>query len=474
MSDRDQRRMTDAEAVMWDIEKDPALRSSFLNVTFLDGPADIGSFRERLARAVRELPRLRQRVVPEPLHLAPPMWEDDPSFDLDYHVRHLAVAGAAGERDVLDLAALLYQDPFDRARPLWQFAVVDGLADGRGALLAKMHHTITDGVGGVRLSAQFIDLERHPAAPAAGGSDTDTADGSAAGADGADGADGDRFLDDVAGALTHSLRRRLGIGRRAATALVGAAVNPVRAIGLAGEVGAAVSSLLRQALVVERAHSELWAGRRSLGRRFEVSRIDLEQLKSVAKRLGGTVNDAYVTGVSGGIARYHRVHAVDVDELRMAMPISTRTDRSAGGNSFVPTRVLVPAGIEDPTERFREVSRRVAALKQERALSLTDTFATVLTSLPTELVVRVAQSQAATVDFAASNVRGAPFDLFIAGAHVDSNHPMGPTAGTPCNVTVLSYRGSLDVGINVDTAAVPDSDVLRDCIDESFAELLAL
>src|SRR3954470_19812380 len=162
---RFERRMSDAEALMWTIEKDPGLRSSFMQLTLLDRPPDFERFRRRMERAVKVIPRLGQRVVPPPFCFAPPEWADDPSFDIDFHVRHLAVPPPGTERQLLDLAALIYEDPFDRARPLWQLSIVEGLEGGRAALLAKMHHTITDGVGGVRLSTMFLDLTRDAADP---------------------------------------------------------------------------------------------------------------------------------------------------------------------------------------------------------------------------------------------------------------------------------------------------------------------
>ena len=168
------RRMTEAEALMWTVEKDPALRSSFLQVTLLDRAPDFEKFRSRMGRAVKVLPRLRQRVVPPPARFAPPEWADDPSFDLDFHVRHLAVPAPGSHRQLLDLAAVLYEDAFDRARPLWNLTIVEGLEDGGAALLVKMHHTITDGVGGVRLSMEFLDLSRDaPDPPPVAADETD-------------------------------------------------------------------------------------------------------------------------------------------------------------------------------------------------------------------------------------------------------------------------------------------------------------
>jgi diacylglycerol O-acyltransferase len=442
-------RMSATEALMWAAESDPVMRSAFLNITFLDRPPDMARFRARLAKAAVVVPRLRQRV--DDTGVGAPEFSADPDFDLGYHVRHVALPSPGDDdRRLLDYAAVLTEDAFDPARPLWQFTVVEGLSGGRAALLAKMHHTITDGVGGVRLSAMFIDLE--PDAPdpkVEAGADEEATAGS------------DGLFDTV--------------GRMAAGA-AGAVRGMVGVLaGGPSDAVETVRSLGRQLLVTEGAHSPLWAGRRSLRRRFEVLSVDLGEVKAAAKALGGTVNDAYVTGVAGGAGAYHRAKGMPVDELRMSMPVSTRTeaDKAAGGNSFAPARVLVPAGIEDPKARFEAVRERLGVAKGERALALADSCAGVLTSLPTPLVVRVARRQVETVDFAAANVRGAPFDLWVAGARVLANHPMGPTAGTAFNATLLSYKESMDIGLNIDPAAVDDPVLLRDCIAESLAELVA-
>src|SRR3954454_7594902 len=123
------RRMSEHEALMWALEDDPVLRSSFANLTLTDQPVDPVRLRDRMAATVRRIPRLRQRVL-EPPGFVAPRWEDDPAFDLDFHVRHVSLPPPGTERQLLDLVTLLSTDPFDRARPLWQFVVVDGLADG--------------------------------------------------------------------------------------------------------------------------------------------------------------------------------------------------------------------------------------------------------------------------------------------------------------------------------------------------------
>jgi diacylglycerol O-acyltransferase / wax synthase len=454
--------MSDAEALMWTLEKDPALRSAFLQITLLDRPLDFARFRARLDRAVHVLPRLRQRVVPPPLvRLAPPEWADDPGFDLDYHVRLAGLPRPGTMRQLLDAAATFYEDPFDRARPLWTIEAVEGLEGGRGALFVKMHHTITDGVGGVRLSMEFLDLapdapEPEPVeeAPPVDGTRSTAAS-----------------LGDLA---THAVRRQLGAARRTASQLGAIAVRPQRIPGLAVDAVETARSLARQAVATEPARSTLWTGRRSGRRRFETLSVELDGLKRAAKALGGTVNDAFVTSIAGGAAEYHRAKGAEVDELRMAMPVNRRDDASAGGNAFAPSRVLVPAGIEDPAARFAAVHARLNAVKAERALGMVEGLAGLLNGLPTAVLVRVGRQIAESIDFATSNLRGASFDLWMAGAHVESNHPMGPTAATAFNATAMSYRDGFDIGISIDLAAVDDPVLLRDAIEASFAELLAL
>lgn len=296
----------------------------------------------------------------------------------------------------------------------------------------------------------FLDLERDP-----------VEDGQSVAPDPDEEPEPDRegMLESVGAAL----RRPIDLTWRAVGGAVESAKDP---LGTA-------QSMARQLVITDKARSPLWAGLRSMGRRFEILTADMGAAKQAAKSLGGTLNDLYVTGVAGGAAAYHRAKGVDVDELRVSMPVSTRTDRSAGGNSFAPSRVLVPAGITDPVARFTAVHERLSQVKNERALGLADAVAGILSTLPTPIIVRLARQQVETVDFACSNVRGAPFDLFVAGAKVLSNHPMGPTAGTAFNITLLSYLDRLDLGLNIDTAAVDDGDLLRDSIQDGIDEVVA-
>jgi diacylglycerol O-acyltransferase len=450
------RRMSDHEAVMWALEDDPVLRSSFANVTITDQRLDVDRLRARMSTAVQRIPRLRQRVV-EPPGYGSPRWDEDPLFDLDFHIRHISLPAPGTERQLLDLAALVSTDPFDRARPLWQFIVVDGLADGRGAFIQKLHHTIADGEAGVRLSAQFLDLERDAVESMFG-----------------DPGDDDEEEEQRGGGFSpvDALRRPFDLARRAMVETVVTVVNPLGTPARAGEAIEAGRSVLRQVAVTDPACSPLWADR-SLRRRLEILSLPLDRVKEAAERLGGKVNDLFVAGAVGAAGAYHRARGVDIEYLRMAMPISTRKAGDDGSNAFTPTRMLMPAGIVDPIERFKAVRATIAGVRSEPGLAIAPSLAGLLHNLPAPVLLKAARHQVGTVDFTTSNVRGAPFELYVAGARILGNHPLGPMAGTAFNLTTMSMSGRLDMGLLIDLAAVGDPALLRDSLVASFDGLLS-
>ena len=272
--------------------------------------------------------------------------------------------------------------------------------------------------------------------------------------------------------LTHNLRRDLGIATRAAAASGGMVLHPSRAVGAGHDAVATATALVREATAVSGSKSPLWRGR-SLSWGLELLRFPLDDVKRSAKNLGGTINDLFVAAAAGGAGAYHRAYGIDLDELRMAMPVSTRTDRSAHGNAFGVSRTLVPVGA-DPLARFDAVHARLNGVRSEPVLSAFEALSGVANVLPTSLLVKLVRSQVETVDFTTSNVRGAPFDLFIAGARFEHNHPIGPLAGTAFNLTTMSYCGNLDMGLHVNRGAIEDPALLRDCIAASFDELIAL
>lgn len=450
-----ERHMSDSEALMWNLEKDPALSSWFASITILDRPPSLERLRARLARAVVAVPRLRQHVVSSVGRLSPPVWVDDPEFDLDRHVYRIAVPAPGTDADLHELAVRLLLDPFDRARPLWQFVIIEGLSDGRAALFQKMHHTITDGEGGVRLAEQFVDLERDPNEPDPPAVPTPASEV-------------DSFADSAREVVGHNARRVGGLARRVAGSVVG---NP---LGTVQGVGKAVKDLDRTLRPSHEAGSTvgspLWQPR-TLKRWFGTIHLPLADVKQAGRVLGGTINDVFVAGALAGAAAYHHERDVRPDLLRAAMPVSTRKGGTAGGNAFAitTTDLRVP---EDPIEAFAVVHEALATVKGGGSTDLVGQLAMVINLLPTSVLTSFAKDAAATVDFTVSNVRAAPIELYIAGARCEAVLPMGPISGTAFNLSTLSYNGSLDMGLVVDAGAIDDPAGLRDHLVTAYDTLV--
>ncbi len=449
------RKMSDVEGLMWRLEKDPYLTSTFGNVTILDRKPAADRMRRRFERASIAIPRLRQRVHPSPGNVSPPTWVEDPDFSIDNHVRHIALPKPGSLRQLLDLATLIVGDPFDRTRPLWQYVLVDGLRGGKSALIQKMHHTITDGERGMQLSLQYLDFQRDapdppPLAPPDTG-DEESSDPSAA--------------DGVRAFIVGGLRLPLGVARQVRDLLA----DPISLPNAGAAAANTFRGVVSQLADTDRARSPLWT-QRSLRRQIEIARAPFRETKDAAARLGGTVNTAFLTAAAHAASKYHIEMGSPTEALRASMAVSTRTE-SSGGNAFSVIRLLVPTGEMPIAERFAAIHEATSVAKEQSKSGGLETLAAVASTLPTSVVTRLARQQTQTVDFATSNVRGAPVEMYVAGAQLLENYAIGPLAGTAFNVTMLSYLGSLDLGINIDTAAVEDPALLKHCLELSLSEL---
>ncbi|MGH7342397.1 MAG: WS/DGAT domain-containing protein, partial [Candidatus Rokuibacteriota bacterium] len=204
--------------------------------------------------------------------------------------------------------------------------------------------------------------------------------------------------------------------------------------------------------------------------------VPLDDLKAAGKASGGTVNDAFVAGVCGGLRLYHERHGAPVEELRMTMPINIRSDTTedVAGNQFVPARFTVPVSLRDPIQRMREIHRRAGTQRREPGIALVEEVAGVLGRFPTALSVWLFGSMLKRIDFVTSNVPGPAFEIFASGARVDETYGFGPLAGAAINVTLFSYNGSAFIAVNSDRGAVPDPEVLRECLQAGLEEVIAV
>jgi WS/DGAT/MGAT family acyltransferase len=452
-------RMTDSDALLWSIEQDPLLRSTVVVIWLLDRAPHARRLEDKIERATRLIPRLRHRALPSPLSLAPPRWEVDPYFDLSYHVRALRAPGDGSLRALLDLVQPMAMQGFDRARPLWEFSVVEGLSEGRAALVLKLHHSVSDGVGLVRMTDELVDRQREPETEPGPFPDAPAP---------RRWTPGGLLLD----ALGHERRRQLARIRALGSAIADATQSPLAS---AGNLSRSVASVRRMLTPFREPLSPILRGR-SLSVRFDTMSVPLGELKAAAERAKATLNDAFVASVCGALRRYHEDHGAPVDDLRMTMPVDIRSgeDASRAGNQFVPARFAVPLAIADPLERMSAIGRRVQRERQEPALAFVDGIAGVLNRLPTAVCVGLFGGMLKAIDFVASNVRGPRFEVFTAGARMESIFGFGPLSGSAVNVTLFSYAGGLYVAVSSDPAAVPDPEFLVECLEKGFSEVLAV
>tara|TARA_Y100000385_G_scaffold46061_1_gene42675 strand:+ start:988 stop:2385 length:1398 start_codon:yes stop_codon:yes gene_type:complete len=455
-------KMSDAEGLMWRLEKDPQLSSTFGTVTLLDRAPDFELLTARLLRATLTMPRLRQRVQTTPGNIGAPTWVNDPDFDINMHVRRLALPKPGSERQLFDLASLICADPFDRSRPLWQFTVIEGLQNDRAAIIQKLHHTIADGESGVQLSLEYLDFERNAAQPITPSPDEiDSAYEDLRDAD-------TKAADAVRDVLASGLRFPLEVAKQVKELLA----DPGQLSDASNAAGDTFRGIISQLSDTDAAHSPLWTGR-SARRRIEHATAPLDSTKAAAEALGGTLNIAFITIASEAASRYHVALEAPVDFLRSSMAISTRTEES-GANAFSLVRLLVPANEMPIDERFHSIQKAATHAIEASSNTSLDALAAMTSAMPTSLITRLARQQSQTVDFATSNVRGAPVPLYVAGAKLLHNVPIGPLSGVAFNLTLLSYNGHLDMGLNSDVAAVREPELLKACLTDSISAFTAL
>jgi diacylglycerol O-acyltransferase / wax synthase len=391
------------------------------------------------------------------MRLATPRWVAVGDLDLDWHLRRTALAAPGGWAELMAFGATKASTAFDLARPLWEMTLVEGLEGGRAALVMKLHHALTDGVGGMSLALELFDLEAEPATGRPGLADVGGEDVGAFGL--------------VWDTVAFDAGRMSMLARQVPGAAVSAAGRLLRSPrGAVLDAGRAARSVARAVAPALSTLSPVMR-ERHLGRAFAVLDLPLDDLRAAARAGEGHLNDAFLAGVTAGLHRYHDAHGTDVERLRVTLPISLRRpDDPPGGNLITLVRLTVPAAALGPAERMRLLREEVARWRAEPSLGFTQAIAAGLNLMPPGVVGGMLKH----VDFLASNVPGFPFPVHLAGARVERYYPFGPTIGAAVNVTLMSYDGTCCVGVNCDTAAVVDLALLMTCLQEGFDEVLAI
>ncbi|HEY6396738.1 MAG TPA: wax ester/triacylglycerol synthase family O-acyltransferase, partial [Solirubrobacteraceae bacterium] len=333
-------------------QEGPASHMHIGGLLIFEGPPPgLSEYVDHVASRLHLVPRYRQKLAMPPLEMGRPLWIDDPSFNLEYHIRHSALPEPGTEEQLFRMVARIASQQLDRSRPLWESWLVEGLNDDRFALIFKTHHSLVDGVSGVDLATVLFDLER---APASGPADVEPWQPKP------EPSEAELVVAGVRGIAntTAELAERAMI----------AASQPSRSF-----------ELLRDAL--EGLGEIVWAGLNpapetplnvEIGphRRFAVVRQQLADYKQIKNALGGTVNDVVLAVVSGALAQWLRSRGVRTEglEMRALVPVSVRTqhDRGTLGNRLAALRGVLPVYIEDPVARLRFVSREMDGLKESK------------------------------------------------------------------------------------------------------------
>ncbi len=439
--------------------------------------------RERLNIMVGHLEPLRRKVVEVPLELDRPYWIEDDDFDLDFHVRHIGLAPPGAADQLAEQVARIVGRKMDRSRPLWEAYVIEGLADGRWALLQKTHHATIDGASGVIMLRMFTDLT--PDAEYGYKAQEWSGEQPPSQAEMLQRATKNLLLNPVKGA-----RLGLNIVRSAADA---AGVTSVS--DLAGRARDGVAALARGgkpnsdgrpsvSLPVSPAPPTPWNKAISPNRRFAMRSASLDNLKQLKNATGGTLNDVVMAICTGAIRQYLIEHdALPSGPLRAMVPVSIRTGEEADPwtNRVSAIVAELPTNCDDPVERVAlcrdamNVGKQQFDLMPAEALAeATDYTSPVVAASAIRLVSRlkVADRINSPINVVISNVPGPRDELYFAGAKLDAYIPVSTISdGVGLNITVHSYKDRLDFGLISDRDLVPDLWHLVDLHIDEIARL---
>lgn len=446
------------ETVMWRAEADRTLRSPVVALDELDVVPDWDRFIAAHDWAVRMVPRFRQRVVEPPAGLGAPRWTVDPDFNLGFHVRRQRLPEGGGWAELLEAAARIAMTPFDRTRPPWEAVLFEGLPQGRGAYLLKMHHSATDGMGAIQLLGQLHSRTREPnpdkpQPPLVPAAQTGPIDA---------------LLEQVrsdAESVPAAIRE---VSSGAAKLLS----DPLGSLSAATRYGRS----LRRVLTPPDAPGSPLLANRSLTWRFAALDIPFPDLRAAGKAVGGSVNDAYLAALLGGYRLYHEAMGVDpVEAIPMAIPISVRKPGdSEGGNKIASARISGPVATADPRARIEEVRSLILSARAEPAVNMIGLMSPALARLPGSVIAQLAGPMTKGNDLQASNVPGFGQDRYLAGARIRRMYPYAPLPGCAAMITLVTHGPVGCVGVNYDAASFTEPDTFVRCLLDGFTEVLSL
>lgn len=425
-----------------------------------EGGIDFPRIRDHIESKLQYIPRYRQRLDYIP-YTGAPVWVDDTDFNLDYHVRHTSLPRPGLEEQLKRLAGRIVSQQLDRSKPLWELWVVEGLSEGRFAIIAKIHHCMIDGLSGVDLTTILLnvaptsEIEESPDwSPRRAPTQAELA---------------------VASAARLARRNLDRVGSMATLAAEGR--NTIES--LTGRATAALSSL--QAGWLSSADVTPLNPHIGPNRRFDWTQIQLDDLKRIKAGLGGTVNDAILAVTAGAVRTFlveHRDFDVEGVAFRVMNPVSTRRadQRGALGNQVAMWLIDLPLDEPDAATRMKAIQEQTERNRRTNQALGAATLVEISRGTPLTLLslaTRVAGRRLRPFNMTVTNVPGPQFPMYLLEARMVANYPMVPLwAQHGVGLAVFSYDGRVDWGVHADYDTLPDSDVFVECLHQATRELV--
>jgi diacylglycerol O-acyltransferase len=410
-------------------------------VALLDGALPFSAFVDTVGKRLAAIPRYRQRPVRPLLDLDWPRWEDDPRFDVRRHFRHVGVPPPGGPAELHEVVDSLFAAPLDDQHPLWENTLIDGLADGRTAILCKIHHSMIDGVSGTQVLEAMSD--ECPTRPTNGGAPP-TATSPAPG--------------------RSSMLRTLS--------------SPRALLGRARDALAAAGSLTP--MVLEPISELPFNGQLTDARRIVWASFALDDFLAMRGADGCKVNDVVLAVITGAIRRYVQARGLKPEGMRVRtlVPVSVRRpeDHMSLGNLVSSMFPTLPIGIADPVERLRALAAEMRSLKEKGQAQASGLVMSLLGSMPAPVGALLGRllPERAFINTVCTNVPGPRNVCHLAGRRIVEIHPMIPLfQNMGVEFAILSYAGQLSIAAAVDPTLVPDADTIPEHLAASADELRA-
>jgi WS/DGAT/MGAT family acyltransferase len=444
--------LSELDALMWRTDRHPAGAWSGVVVQLLDSVPDWERLRAAHEWFVEIVPRFAQRVVDPILPVGPSMWEDDPSFDLDFHLRRISLPAPGALSQLLELAQTIGLTPLDRSRPPWEGYLVEGFEGDRAAYVMHAHHVFMDGLALARLHERVLNQgrEHQPDKPTPVRNPVRRS---------------------PIGVAAQQLSRQIA---GTPSALFEGARIVTKAVANPRSTADYASSLARVAGPPPKNPSKILRGGSRRMWRFGTMECEFQDLRRATKAVGGTLNDAFVSALLGGLRRYCHAQGEDLGDVPISMPVAMRTaDKAMGGNEFAAAYFLVPSSVDDPAERIRVMHERVDHVRSEPALGFLGAITPILNRTPSGAAAAILASVGGAV-LTTSSWPGITEDRYMAGARFDRMFVFAPLPGTVLTSAMCTHCGVCCIAMNADGEVFEDLDLLWSSMQEGLDEILAL